>query len=315
MDYSAIFSTISKPHKKTTAVQKDSPTVNSVHTPSVMGAKKKRLKYKRRRMEEALTKHAEHDQKTHGRRKGQPKLPGVDWDKYGEDKQLDPRASWPKDVSELEEGASIKATIEEVAEHYEMLNPGYESSDGDTVVRASDGTYYKMTRSKSGEVSISGYYENIDEVVRDVDTTEMEEEVRRQWQRDMASSQLYHGTSTANAESIRVNGIEPSTGSRGISNIHVGQAIYTHPEETYASTYSDGPVFRIDLPQMIADGLLTSEDLGREPGFTESEAQQGVAYAFEEYEWYSDTGWDGTDGSTVVLSQPVPAKYLEEIKS
>lgn len=50
-------------------VKKDSPTVNSVHTATAMGVKRKRLGYKKRKMQDALRKHAEHDQKTHGRRK------------------------------------------------------------------------------------------------------------------------------------------------------------------------------------------------------------------------------------------------------
>jgi len=141
----------------------------------------------------------------------------------------------------------------------------------------------------------------------------MEEAVQKQWQQDMASRQLFHGTGASNAESIRENGLKPSSGTRGVSNRNIGQAIFAHPDEFFTYTYgNEGSVFRIDLPQMIADGVLTPEDLGREPGFSEFEARQGVAYAFEEYDWYSDTGWDGTDGNTVVLSEAIPTKYLKE---
>jgi len=299
-------------------VKKDSPTVNSVHTATAMGVKRKRLGYKKKKMQDALRKHAEHDQKTHGRRK-QGALPGIDWDKYqasSEELKHIRQRTWPSDIYDLEGGATVKASIDDVVSHYELITgSGYESSDGHIVAREPDGGYLTLSES-DGQVTVERTYKSAYEMLDDVDTSDMEREVERQWQEDSARSIVYHGTSAKNAESIRQDGLTAGRETRGISNASVGSAVYLTPELSITDSYSDagqGSVFEVDLPQMIADGVITLEDLGREPKFTESEARQGIAYDFGDYDYYESTGWDGTDGRTVVLSQDIPPKYIKEL--
>lgn len=263
-----------------------------------------------------LTKHAEHDQKTHGRRKSA--LPGVDWDKFNtpadELRRLRARR-WPGDILDTEEdGVDIEASIDEVVEHYELIvGGGHENSDGDTVARTPGGDYIAL-HSEGGKVSVSKTYRYFDEVADDVDLTEMAKEIHRDWQRQAAKEVAYHGTSAENLESIRRDGLETRRVTRGLSNRGVGNAIYMHPEPYFVGSYADaglGSTIEIDIPRLIEDGLLKVGQLGREVGFSEGEAVEALASDFEDYEYTSGVGEiDGADPQTIVIFEDIPPKYL-----
>jgi hypothetical protein len=266
--------------------------------------------------EESVSKHVEHDQSTHGRRK--TALPGVDWDEFKTppDELRRLRAKrWPGDILDTEEdGVSVEASIDEVVEHYELIvGSGHENLDGDTVARTPDGDYIAL-HSEDGKVSVAKTYRYFDEVADDVDLTEMAEEIHRDWQRQAAQGVAYHGTSAKNLESIRRDGLETRRITRGLSNKGVGNAIYMHPDSYFVDSYADaglGSTIEIDVPRLIKDGLLKVGQLGREVGFSEGEAVEALASGFEDYEYTSGVGEiDGADRDTIVIFEDIPPEYL-----
>jgi len=154
-------------------------------------------------------------------------------------------------------------------------------------------------------------HDDLWDVQSQLNLSDLEIQVEDAWREDAARSTVYHGTRDGEtAESILRDGLQTMNETRGINNRWVGSAVYTTTEPEMAREY--GNVFEVDLPRAIADGVVSADDLQREPGFNEADAMSMIASSFEDYDFdaYSQFIGTGEDPQTVVIGAPIPPEYL-----
>lgn len=122
---------------------------------------------------------------------------------------------------------------------------------------------------------------------------------------------LYHATVDENVGGIDTEGLGAMNKTRGISNRHVGDAVYTSSEfEELAGHGSYGSkIYEIDTEAMKRDGY--TPNVSREPAVEETELRQSVAHklGLRDYEAYNEEG--DMSPSTVVIHGAIPQKYVK----
>jgi len=121
---------------------------------------------------------------------------------------------------------------------------------------------------------------------------------------------LYHATDSKNVASITSQGLKPSDKTRGITNRHVHNAIFTTLNENSALSGSYGDsVFKIDTQAMKRDGIDLSVE--KEPEAFRQEATQILANAIGIEDFESNESFDNADDpETVIAYNSIPPKYL-----
>lgn len=115
---------------------------------------------------------------------------------------------------------------------------------------------------------------------------------------------LYHGT--ADIESVLAEGLEARSESRGLTNGHVGDAVFTSVERGVAETYGD--VVKINAARMKRDGFRPF--VAEEPDARDERLRGGVAHGLG-IEWYAEHNDPaGADPNTVIVFDSIPTKYL-----
>lgn len=121
---------------------------------------------------------------------------------------------------------------------------------------------------------------------------------------------VYHGTSEEYIENIKVNGLNTGNKTRGMSNKHVGNAIFT--SENIDSAYSSYDVIlKVDVEAMRDDRYMPL--VRKEPDVEISEYRNSLAYKIG-LEDFSDEAEQGMSYDTVIFYGNIPAKYLEVVK-
>ena len=128
-------------------------------------------------------------------------------------------------------------------------------------------------------------------------------------------SEVFHSTREENRESILKNGLYVRSDSRGISNRHVQNAVFTSadPEEvSEASPLSYGPLLlKIDLRRMLSDGILSEEDLAQEPDVERQGKNEILEYLFDlEYGSLNSYIEDGMSPNTIIIYSSIPPEYI-----
>lgn len=118
---------------------------------------------------------------------------------------------------------------------------------------------------------------------------------------------LYHATSEKGVmEIIKEEGLETTSGT-GLSN-RGSRGVFTVSEVERLLDGSYGNfIFKIDTKQMKADGFKPF--VMQEPDFVQSDALSMVAHKIQ-YHNYSPDSSNDTWAETVVVTEPIPAKYL-----
>jgi hypothetical protein len=127
-----------------------------------------------------------------------------------------------------------------------------------------------------------------------------------------SGGEVYHATQyDEDADAIMVEGIEPRSQSRGISNRSEGAAVYTTTdvEETAMGSYGEN-VFAIDTAAMIKDGYTPYTS--QEPDIVEGELRQALAHAIGLNDYVYDYE-HGMSPSTIAIHGHIPAKYLRRM--
>jgi hypothetical protein len=123
-------------------------------------------------------------------------------------------------------------------------------------------------------------------------------------------SQVFHATGEENKESILEKGIEIRSDSRGISNRYLSDSVFTSSEPGEIDSYGS-LVFKIDLGKMLADGVISKQDLSQEPDVVRYEKLRALEHLFDlEYDSLGADMEYGMSPHTVVISSSIPPEYL-----
>ena len=211
------------------------------------------------------------------------------------------------------DGEFAEASTDEIVERFK-LDGGpreYPTVSGGRLYLAEDGRYVTLDPPDDDGVYVQ-IHDDLYDAQSNLDLTDLETEVEDAWREDAARSIVYHGTRNGEtAEAILSDGLQTMNETRGINNRWVGSAVYTTTEPEMARQY--GNVFEVDLPRAIADGVISPDDLSREPGFNEADAMTMIAQSFDDYSFdaYSQFYGTGEDPQTVVIGAPIPVEYLK----
>lgn len=121
---------------------------------------------------------------------------------------------------------------------------------------------------------------------------------------------LYHATSDSKKlESILKNGLKPKNETRGLSNRHIGNAIFTSLEPAAIDAYvgKTGGIIQINTIQMKKDGYTPR--VFYEPE-VEEQKMLSILYSLVGIEQFHDYS-SGIDENTIILKDEIPAKYLK----
>lgn len=127
------------------------------------------------------------------------------------------------------------------------------------------------------------------------------------WQSVAPGTVLYHGTSPENWAAIQGTGaINPRCKTRGLSNRHVGCAVFLSWNHELVMDYGS-IVLSIHVGQMKQDGLMHVVE--REPDIEEKEHLGSLAHAIGIEDFDPDQGTD-THPETIIMYGDVPIKYI-----
>jgi len=117
---------------------------------------------------------------------------------------------------------------------------------------------------------------------------------------------VYHGTNEENIKDIKEDGLQPSDEGRGISNRHIGQAVFTSSEPDTPTHYYD-KVIAINTPQMAKDNYKPF--VSQEPDIQDYEQASALAnyYGIEDFNMDVE---GGMDHGTIIFYDKIPPKYL-----
>lgn len=127
---------------------------------------------------------------------------------------------------------------------------------------------------------------------------------------------LYHGTPEENVESIKNFGIRMQHKSRGLSNRHISQAVFTEKSPEFCRYHYGPAVFEINTPQMKADGFMPV--VTKEPNHIESDVVNFLAHKIgawtpDEDRDFAQSQFEGTTEDTIIVYDNIPAKYVKQI--
>lgn len=124
---------------------------------------------------------------------------------------------------------------------------------------------------------------------------------------------LYHGTT--DLEGVMASELEARSESRGITNRHVGDAVFTSVDADKAEEYAHGRgggVLKIDTRAMKRDGFRPF--VAEEPDARDERLRGGVAHALQ-IDWQLESMDPGAaDPDTVIVFASIPTKYLTPLK-
>ncbi len=119
---------------------------------------------------------------------------------------------------------------------------------------------------------------------------------------------LYHGT--RDIDGVLADGLEARSESRGLTNGHVGDAVFTSVEFNIADGYGD--VVQINTAAMKRDGFKPF--VAEEPDARADRLRSGVAHGLG-IEWYPEhIDPAGADPDTVIIFASIPTKYLKRVE-
>jgi len=226
------------------------------------------------------------------------------------------------DIGDLDGELVEKSTIAELVEAYGLYENEYgpvKMDDGASLY-ALPGEYGEQVRyvalAEEEEGTYLEIYDDFYDVAYDIDISAQESDVYDEFLSQAKRTIVFHGTRDQDSfDSIKEGGLGTRNETRAPgANDSVGSAVFTTSNEHVAYEYgADTFVFEIDLPQAIADGVITTDNLSREPGIDEAEALSGVAYGygddgFNAYDGFSSMG---IDPATIIISTDIPPKYLK----
>ena len=169
--------------------------------------------------------------------------------------------------------------------------------------------YFALDDSGDGPTEIQTF-ESFDDFVYSIDTSELEEQALQDWREgDAKRTVVFHGTTAEALETIRTEGLNPRSDTRGIVNRGVGDAVYTSETADVAEASYD-VVVEIDLPRAIEDGVISVDSLDREPDVIRNEVLEGIAISLDAGDFVPAESIDGTRPDTVVISDRIPPEYL-----
>lgn len=133
-------------------------------------------------------------------------------------------------------------------------------------------------------------------------------------------SPLYHGVSGGRmpnddkVSKVMVEGLDPRTETRGISNRSTGSAVFATSEQEDAAGY--GPaVVEIDVAAMKADGYMP--EVSRESPIEEEKMRDRLAWSIGIDDWdnhrYDELASEGIRETTYVFFGKIPSKYLRRV--
>jgi hypothetical protein len=126
---------------------------------------------------------------------------------------------------------------------------------------------------------------------------------------------VYHATPSENVASIEADGIGAASETRGMSNRHVGDAVFTTAEweEALLGTYGDA-IFEIDTVAMRKDGYRPR--IEEEPEVSENNVRGSLAYALGVQDWAAEheSVSGGMSPNTLVFHGSIPAKYVKRVQ-
>ena len=226
------------------------------------------------------------------------------------------------DIDDLDGEIVEKSTIAELVEAYDLYENQYgpvKMSDGASLY-ALPGEYGEQVRyvallEEEDGTSLE-IYDDFYDVAHDIDIGDQESDVHDEFLRQAKRTIVFHGTRDQDSfDSIKEGGIGTRNETRAPgANDFVGSAVFTTSNENVAYEYgADTFVFEIDLPQAIADGVITTDHLSREPGINEAEVLSGIAYGYDDdsYNAYDGFSSAGIDEATIIISTDIPPKYLK----
>lgn len=242
----------------------------------------------------------EHDQSTHGRKGAGKKELG----------QFEFSDSLRDDLDFIEFGDdTTPELVRKIFDHYEVepvtfigkpLRDIYQAPDGTIVEWDGKGNYFSITDP-----------DEMDQFIYEADIGEQTDEYEDRLSDEFWDSPgpVFHATDSENLEAIKVSGIHASSDTRGMSNRHVGSAVYTTAEwdEAKAGHYGD-LVIEIDTVAMKRDGVTPY--VAQEPDIVRGEMLGALAHALSNDRFHYDFE-SGMSPNTLVFSGDIPAKYLK----
>lgn len=136
---------------------------------------------------------------------------------------------------------------------------------------------------------------------------------KQYWDNVRPGERMYHSTDPEHLEAIKAEGLTPASGSRGLSNSGMGDAVFTSSEPELTDSY--GPVLlAIDVGAMKADGYMPQAT--KEEPFEDSEMRAVLAckMGVSDYCPYSQYASEGLDQNTVAFYGAIPVKYITVVR-
>lgn len=129
------------------------------------------------------------------------------------------------------------------------------------------------------------------------------------WQSVSPGTILYHGTSEENWEAIKgVGALNPQCKTRGLSNRHVGCAIFLSWNHELTLSYGD-VTLNVHVGKMKQDRIMPTVE--REPDIEEKESLSSLAHAIGLEDFDPEHSSD-TDADTVIIYGSIPLQYLTD---
>ena len=309
-------------------------------TPEVQASYQRFLNSKSRK----LKKHAEHDQKSHGNWAGgyQQRLFGEPEERYGfkgipqrisEMLELTQEAGYSRGLGGLvekviEEGElTVPFTTEQLVEAYGLDAPGVTADGGSLIARhdevesvasesryghLSDGSgYFLLDEDGEGNTSLRRF-EFFDDFDHMVDIEDAAVDWVKGWRNDMVGGVLFHGTTLDKIASIAEMGLESRNDRRGLSNRHIGAAVFLSATPGYSMEYGEA-LIEVDMDRLQADGVLSRKDAFPEPSVADSFALMDMAQGFGDYDYMPDTDINEYPDTTVIFEGydvVIPPEYM-----
>jgi len=122
-------------------------------------------------------------------------------------------------------------------------------------------------------------------------------------------SPLYHATEEENVDDIIIEGLEPRSETRGMTNRWVGASVFASLSPDNLDSYGDF-IFEINTMAMKRDGRTPMVML--EPDVVQYDAATALLRKLDMEEDYPVDAEQGMDLDTVIVGGAIPAKYLKE---
>lgn len=157
-----------------------------------------------------------------------------------------------------------------------------------------------------------GASEWVDEANVEAGADELNEDLSRDFWEGSDQPPLYHATDSENVDAILSEGLGAQHKSRGMTNRHIQEAVFTTTlEQAEKGSYGDA-IIEIDTAAMKRDGLTPRLEF--EPGHVEYQARSGLAAQLNLDDYSPDETDPGSaDPDTVIVHASIPAQYLRRV--